>query len=126
MLFVLAAAAGLVFNTPIAIPTAPLAASLTGVRATPVAMAAKKPADTSGKFGFNILKFLVDPGDDMKAPSTVDTRKRGAAPETIAARPLQTSSWSPAFKFDKRSVKTAPKKTIGNTFPNKLMPKKKK
>merc|ERR1719382_549732 len=72
-----------------------------------------------------LLDFINRPGELFKSSVTIDSRAFGGAPETLAGK--QTSaSFDPAFKFDRRNIKTAPKKTIKNTFPAALMPGAKK
>merc|ERR1719310_1101366 len=71
-----------------------------------------------------LLDFLNAPQKLFQSSVTIDNTATGGAAETLAGKQTD-SSWSPVFKFDRRNVKTPPKKVLGNTFPAKLMPKKK-
>merc|ERR1712060_590071 len=71
-----------------------------------------------------LLDFLNRPAEILKSSVTVDSKANGGAAETLVGKQTD-GSWSPAFKFDRRNIKTAPKKKLGNTFPAKPMPKKK-
>jgi len=72
-----------------------------------------------------LLDFLNAPQKLLQSAVTIDNTKTGGAAETLAGKQTD-NSWSPDFKFDRRNVKTPPKKVLGNTFPAALMPKKKK
>merc|ERR1719230_1546104 len=71
-----------------------------------------------------LLDFLNSPGELFKSSVTIDTRSTGAAPETLAGKTvgIKKGDFDPAFKYDRRGIKTPPKKVLGNTFPASLMP----
>ncbi|EOD21848.1 hypothetical protein EMIHUDRAFT_444395 [Emiliania huxleyi CCMP1516] len=101
--------------------------------ASPVMADKKGPARKSIAKGWSILEGLNNPIDATRGNrNTIDTRKWGGAPETLASVQLG-SGWDPLGalkKYDTRLQKPKGKGPINKsevrTFPSKLMPKGRK